>query len=297
MSDRTVFRSIVVTCSAGRRFSAILLGGLLGAGAAAPAVAQSNAEGLLSDRLVVNLGGFIFETGVKANLNGQSNAGREIDFDETFGKASDARRIRADLLWRITPQHHLRFMYFDNANARSSVLDEDIEWGDYTFLAGSEAEFEQKIKVYSLAYEWAFTRSPTHEVAASLGVHFMDMRFKLSGKVNGTDPDGTPVDGLTRDKSADLPAPLPMVGLRAGWAVSPDWYVDAQVQFFAARVGDYDGRWTDARVGATWMFQRHLGVGLGYNWFRTRVDVTQDDFNGRLKLGYSGVQAYLTGTF
>jgi hypothetical protein len=269
----------------------------LGAGLAAPAAAQSNAEGLLNNSWVFNLGGFIFQTGIKANLNGQSSQSPEIDFDETFGEADDATRGRLDARWRITPAHHLRFMYFDNADTRSSVLSEDVKWGDYTFLAGSSAEFRQEFKAYALAYEWAFMRSPTYEVAASLGVHYMDMQLALTGTVNGIDPDGNPVTGVSRTRTSDLPAPLPMIGLRAGWVVAPNWYVDAQAQFFKVKIDEYDGRWTDARVSATWMFHRNFGVGLGYNWFGTRLDVDKSDFNGRLKLSYSGLQAYLTGTF
>jgi long-subunit fatty acid transport protein len=50
-------------------------------------------------------------------------------------------------------------------------------------------------------------------------------------------------------------------------------------------------------LGATWMFHRNYGLGLGYNYFTSNLDVAKSDFNGQLKLGYSGVQAYLTGTF
>jgi len=278
-------------------FNTFVLCGFLGAGLAAPAVAQSNAEGLLNNSWTFNLGGFVYQTGITANLNGQSSQNPEVDFDETFGEADDATRVRLDGLWRITPAHHLRFMYFDNSQTRSRVLGEDVKWGDYTFLAGSYAEFRQEFKAYALAYEWAFLRSPTYEVAASVGVNFMDMQFGLSGTVNGIDPDGNPVNGVSRSRTSDLPAPLPMLGLRAGWVVAPNWYVDAQAQWFQVRIDEYDGRWSDLRVAATWMFHRNFGIGLGYNWFGTRVDVEKNDFNGRLKLNYSGLQAYLTGTF
>ena len=286
-----------MTNHAVQKFNAVCLCALLGAGLAAPAAAQSGAEGLLNNSWVFNLGGFVYETNLKANLNGQSSQNPEVDFDKTFGKADDANRGRLDALWRITPAHHLRFMYFDNSQTRSSTLAEDVKWGDYTFLAGSSAEFRQEFNAYALAYEWAFMRSPTYEVAASIGINYMDMKFALSGTVNGIDPDGNPVNGVSRSRSSDLPAPLPVIGLRTGWVVAPNWYIDAQVQWFQINIDEYDGRWTDARVGATWMFHRNFGVGLGYNWFGTRVDVVKDDFNGRLKLGYSGLQAYLTGTF
>ena len=283
------------------KFVSTLVCGLLGVGLAGSVAAQSTsgAEGLLNDSWVLNVGGFFFGTSVKANLNGQSSSNPEIDFDETFGKASDASRIRADVLWRLTPTHRLRALYFDNSQSRSTVLENDFEWGDYTFLKGSNVSYSEKFNVFELAYEYAFLRRPTYEVAASLGVHYMDLQMQLSGTAIATGPgcETPPCTASGTTKVSTLPAPLPVIGLRAGWVVAPDWYLDAQGQIFKVKIDGYDGRWSDMRVGATWMFHRHFGVGAGYNWFTTKVDVAKDDFNGRLRLGYSGVQVYLTGAF
>lgn len=281
------------------RLSTLLLCGLLGAGVAGSALAQSasGAQGLLDDKWVFNLGMFVFNSSLKANLNGQSVDNPEIDFDDTFGKARDATRVRGDVLWRITPAHHLRFMYFDNTNTRTKVLQEDIAWGDYTFLSGSSARFRQKLQVFELAYEYAFMRTPTYEVAATIGVHYSELKLQLSGRADITDSEGNTTEATATTKSDSLPAPLPVVGLRAGWVVAPDWYVDTSAQFFRVKAGAFDGNWSDLRVSATWMFHRNYGVGLGYDRFATRVDVSKDDFDGRLKTSYSGLQAYLTGTF
>jgi hypothetical protein len=281
------------------KLSTLLLCGLLGAGVSSSALAQSasGAQGLLDNQWVFNLGMFVFNSALKANLNGQSVDNPEIDFDDTFGKARDANRVRGDVLWRITPAHHLRFMYFDNTNTRTRTLEEDIAWGDYTFLSGSSAKLRQKLQVFELGYEYAFLRSPTYEVAASLGVHYSELKLDLSGTANITDSEGNTTKAVASKKSSSLPAPLPVIGLRAGWVVAPDWYVDASAQFFRVKAGAYDGNWSDLRVGATWMFHRNYGVGLGYDRFATRVNVSKDDFDGRLKTSYSGLQAYLTGTF
>jgi hypothetical protein len=88
-----------------------------------------------------------------------------------------------------------------------------------------------------------------------------------------------------------------VIGLRAGWAVSPQWYLDAQGQYFKASVDGYNGYISDLRVGATWMYSQHFGVGIGYNRFVTNVDVSRASFDGRLRVGYSGVQVYLTGAY
>jgi len=280
-------------------FASLLLCSLFGATAAGPALAQSSsgAEGLLNDKWVFNLGVFVHQISTEASLRGSSVNNPEIDFDESFGKADDATRVRADILWRITPEHRLRFMYFDNSTSRSRVLAEDVRWGDYTFLAGSSAEFRQEFKVYELAYEWAFLRRPTYELAANLGVHYFDLNMRLSGTATVIDSGGNTSAAASKSRESSLPAPLPVIGIRGGWVVAPNWYLEAQAQWLKAKIDEYDGSWTDFRVGATWMFHRNFGVGVGYNRFATNVDVTKDSFNGKLKVGYSGVQAYLTGSF
>ena len=270
-----------------------MVAGLFSVVAAAPALAQSNSQGLLSDSLVINAGVFVLGTDVKGRLNGKTTANSDVDFNGTFGKPSDTSRARLDALWRINPKHHLRFLYFNDETTRTRAIDRDVAWGDATYKLGASIEAVTKFTVYELAYEYAFVREPTYQVAASGGVHYVDMSLQLSGAatVNG----GT-VAQFSRQSSA-LPAPLPVIGLRAGWAVSPQWYLGAQAQAFAIKVEGYDGTWTDVRLDATWMFSRHFGIGMGYNYFGATINVDRPAFNGRLDLGYSGVQAFLTGSF
>jgi len=267
---------------------------LLGACLAAPALAQSStpAQSLLDNRFVFNLGAFLVQTDAKARLDGSSPDHPDVDFDKTFGTGKDATRIRADALWRFSPNHHLRYMYFNNTSSRSEVLKEDITWGDYTFETGSNIRADMKYSIQELAYEYAFMRRPDYELAASLGVHYTDISLKLSGaaKIDGED-----IPFASQEASA--PVPLPVFGLRAGWAVAPQWYLDAQAQFFKPKVGDYDGSLSDLRVGATWMYNPNFGIGLGYDRFFTNLDINREAYQGRLRFGYSGLRMYLTGTF
>jgi hypothetical protein len=266
---------------------------VLAAAGGGPAFAQASspAQGLLDDKFVVNLGMFVLQTDVTARLNGASSTNPDVDFDHTFGKPKDSTRGRADALWRITPTHHLRLMYFNNDQTRAAQLTQDVTWGDYTFAAGTSLEAKQKYSITALTYEYAFMRQPSYEISGTIGLHYTDISLKLTGQslVNGA------LVQVTKDGS--VPAPLPVIGVRAGWVVAPEWYVDAQAQFFKADVSGINGNISDVRLGGTWMFSRHMGVGLGYNRFYTRVDVSKDTYNGALKFGYSGLQAYLTGSF
>jgi hypothetical protein len=271
---------------------------LLGAGMAGPALAQSSpAQMLLDDKIVFDIGAFVLNTDLKAGLNGQSASNPDVDFNQVFGKDDNATRIRADLLWRITPTQHVRFMYFDNTRNASRTLDQQITWGDNTYDVGANVNLQTKYNIYELAYEYAFLRRPDYELAFSAGVHFTDMRIRLSGTASSTDSEGnvTQVSGATSSRS--LPAPLPVIGLRGGWAVSEHWYIDGLAQYFQAKVDGYDGHLSDLRVGATWMYNQNFGVGVGYNRFSTNLNVNRSSFDGNLNFGYSGLLVYLTGAF
>ncbi len=274
----------------------LLAGALLGAAPFAQAQ-MTPAQGLLQEKLVLNLGGFIVGTDVTAHLNGSSSTNPDIDFDQTFGKGSDATRVRADALWRINPNHHLRFLYFGNKSTRARAIDRDIAWGDYTFHAGADVESRTEYEIYELAYEYAFYRTPNLEVSGSLGVHYMYLSQQLSGVATFTDANGVTSTAAFTKKENSVPVPLPVIGIRAAWAFAPQWVLEGQGQIFQADISGYDGRVTDLRGGVTWMFSRNFGAGVGYNRFTTRVETSKERFNGQVRLNYSGVQLYLTGAF
>jgi hypothetical protein len=101
--------------------------------------------------------------------------------------------------------------------------------------------------------------------------------LKLSGNASLTV--GTPAGPVEQPatfttKSSSVPAPLPVLGLRGDWAVSPHIYLDASAEVFGLSYQGINGNWTDLRVGATWMFSHHFGLGVGYEYFATHVDLS-----------------------
>jgi len=263
--------------------------------------ANSSTENLLNDRFVVSLGGFVVSSKINGSLSGTANtSGENTDFDKRFGTDADQTRLRAEVLWRITPRQHLRFSYFNDAVQGTRAIDQDLAWGDYTFRAGGQVTAEVKFRVYELNYEFAFLRRQNYEIVAVAGIHLDDLTLKLSGNASLTvDTPMGPVEQAATftTKSSSVPAPLPVVGFRADWAVSPHVYLDASAQVFAVGYQGIDGNWSDLRAGATWMFSDHFGIGLGYDRFVTHVDLSKLSFNGRLNFGYQGLLLYLKGGF
>ena len=269
--------------------------------ATATAQADSPAEDLLKDRFNVDLGTFVVGSDLNGSLRGSANTNNQnIDFNKQFGTNADQTRWRADVLWRITQRQHLRFMYFSNDIKRTRTIDQDLAWGDYTFVAGGQVTAEQKFSVYELSYEFAFLRADNYEVVASGGIHYDDLTLKLSGNASLTvDTPTGPVQQATTfsTKQSSVPVPLPVLGLRGDWAVSDHVYLDGSVQVFKLSYQGIDGNWSDLRAGAAWMFNHHFGIGIGYDRFATHVDLNKGSFNGRLNVGYSGVLIYARGGF
>jgi len=280
------------------KFSPVALCGLV-AGFAGTAGAQSTApaQALLDSPFTGSIGAFILNTKLKANVNGSTRQDPEIDFNEAFGKANEASRWRIDGLWRITPKHHLRLMYFDNANSRTKTLGHDVEFGDYTFLKDSSATFDYKQQTTALSYEYAFLREPNYEIAASIGLHYTKTQLGLSGQANLYHPDGSITSESGAVTSKSVPAPLPLIGLNGGWVVAPQWYLSAGASVFKINYDGYDGQWTDWRAAATWMYNKNFGVGAGLNGFTANLKVAKDAFDGRLKTGYVGAQLFVTGAY
>jgi hypothetical protein len=269
--------------------------------ATAIAQADSPAEDLLKDRFNVDLGTFVVASDLNGSLRGTANTSdQNIDFNKQFGTNADETRWRADVLWRITQRQHLRFMYFDNDIKRTRTIDQDLAWGDYTFVAGGEVTAEQKFRVYELSYEFAFLRAENYEVVASGGIHYDDLTLTLSG--NATLTVDTPTGPVQQTatfttKQSSVPVPLPVLGVRGDWAVSDHVYLDGSVQVFKLSYQGIDGNWSDLRAGAAWMFNHHFGLGIGYDRFATHIDLNKGSFNGRLNVGYSGVLIYARGGF
>jgi hypothetical protein len=263
--------------------------------------AGSPAENLLTNRFVVSLGGFAVISNVNGSLSGSaSTSEQKIDFDKRFGTDADQTRLRAEVLWRITPRQHLRFSYFNNDVKHTRTLDQDLAWGDYTFLAGAQATAEIKWKVYELDYEFAFLRRANYEIVVLVGIHLDDLALKLSGNASlTTDTPTGPVEQTATftTTSNSVTAPLPVLGVRGDWAVSPHICLEASAEVFSLSYQGISGNWSDLRAGATWMFNNHFGIGAGYERFALHADLSKLSFTGRLNTGYQGLLIYVKGSF
>lgn len=245
----------------------------------------------LEQRFNLSLGAFLFDSDTRIRVDGSDNTlGTEIDFDRSFG-FPDQDRFRVDGYWRLAQRHKLRFMYFGSRADSRRNISEQIRFRDVTFPIDAQVRAEFDTDVIELVYEYAFLRRDTFELAASAGLHNLRIEARVSAALASGQAD------LDRRAEAKGNGPLPVIGLHAVWAFSDGLYLDAQAQFFAIELDEYDGSLQDYKLNLVWMPGRHLGLGIGYNDFTTRLDVDGDDFMGRLKFAYGGPIAFVAVAF
>jgi hypothetical protein len=256
-----------------------------------PAHAQD--RGLLDDTFILSLGTFFVDSDTEIGLNGSAGqAGTIVDLEGDTGM-DDSNRFRVDGLWRIGGgRHHVRALYFDVSRDGSRQVDRELVVGDTVYPVNATVSASLEATIFEVAYEYAFVRRDTLEVAGSIGAHALSFDYGISG--NGL-VNGQPVNAA--GESGDTNAPLPVIGARAMWRFANDWYLDAQGQWFAVELDGIDGSISDLRLGLTWMFSEHVGAGVGWNRFTVDVDASKNSFDGTFDWRYQGAQVFLTGSF
>lgn len=245
----------------------------------------------IEQRFNLSLGVFLIGTDTTLRVDGASR-GTEINLENDFGFQSQDR-FRVDGYWRFAKRHKLRFLYFGSRSESSRTIADTIEFRGTTFPVDAVVHAEFDTNIAELAYEYAFVRRSNFELAGTVGLHNLNVSTRLTAQATSNVGAG----GADLSSKAEGDGPLPVIGLRAIWALSDHFYFDAQAQFFALKFDNYDGNLQDYKVSFTWQPLRNVGVGVGYNNFATRLDVDQAQFDGRLKFSYDGALGFVTVAF
>jgi hypothetical protein len=256
-----------------------------------PSLAAAEAGNPLDDRFSLSLGTFLLDTSTELRIDGTSGRGTEIDAEQDLGlHNSDSFRI--DGYWRFKERHKLRVLYFNSSRSNTHTIDRDITIRDTVFPVNAQIETHFGTRVGELAYEYAFVRRERYEIAATGGLH--NLRFKLGVSAQQNNSSGGAAEA---SQNADADGPLPVIGLRGIWRLGKQWSLDAQAQFFRIKIDPYDGRLEDYTASVVWMPFPHVGLGAGYNEFVTRLDVSANQFEGRLRWRYGGARIFVTASF
>ena len=272
-----------------KRWLALCLISIVCALAVTPvSAAETTKEPSPWEKYSADLGIFLATTNSTARL-GSTSAGVEFDVEDTLGLGSGNNALRLGFSWRFTEnrRHRVDFNWFRLKKDGSRVLQNDIEADGTTIPAGSTVSSELKLDLYRGAYSYSFFQDDRFDMAVVGGLYVAPMSINITG-----------TSGFSGTLDQSFTAPLPVVGLRADFALTPKWFVRTNFDLFYISVDDYTGFLTDVQIAAEYKAWKHVGFGLGIDTMHLAVEADRDtsvpgvNASGEFTFDYAGIYAY-----
>ena len=230
------------------------------------------------EKAALYLGAFVIDSNSDLQLGiGSGALDVKVDAEEVLGLEKNFTVFRADAFWRITRRNRVDFTYYQMKRDGSTFL--GIEIPGFGPL-GSQVDTDFDMTILRGSYAWSFFKNEHFDLGISGGLYGMGVDFKIEAK----DPGGSSIE------STDFTVPLPVIGLRANFALTPKWFIRQSIDYFYVNIGDYEGQLVDLNVALEWNALKYLGLGVGYNFVSMGLDYNgSDDFLSEIDLSYGGV--------
>jgi len=243
------------------------------------------------EKFSLNAGYFISDT--NTNLSLGSGLGVTVDVEELLGLDTTNSVFRVDAFWRFTDnrRHRLDFTWFSFRRDGSTTVGQDFTIKDdagneINIPAGSQVNTKFDLDIYRAAYSYSFFQDDRMDLAANIGLYVMpiDIGIDASGFVN-------------IDETQRFTAPLPTLGIRMDFAITPKWFLRSGFDVFYLEIKNFKGTIFESHAAIEYLPWKNLGFGLGFNTFDLNIeadgeDYPQIDFKGNLEFKYTGLLLY-----
>jgi hypothetical protein len=243
------------------------------------------------DRYSVSLGYLVAALDTSARF-GAAGAGVEINLEDLLGYQTGTSSVRVGGAWRFSEnrKHRLDVSLVDLGRSGDAVLSQDVDVGPITLPAGTNVVSSFDIQLLRADYSYSFFQDDRFDLAGGAGLYVAPIDFSLAAS------------GLaTYQESFDITAPLPLVGLRMDFAVTPQWYLRSNFSLLYVEVGDYIGEIRDLTAAVEYRPFEHVAFGLGVDSFGLGVEMNGSTnipgvkSRGSIDFEYTGLLLYLKG--
>ena len=253
---------------------------------------KTDPENLPWDKFTINLGAFISSTdsGVQLSANG---LGVNIDVEEALGMESTTSVARAEGIWRFSDnrRHRAELTWFALRRDGDTTLGQDITIDGITYPTGSQVNSAFDLDIYKAAYSYSFFQDDRMDVGVGAGLYIMPIEFTF----NST--------GALKGYAAEsITAPLPVLSLRADFALTPKWFIKSSIDAFYLEYEQFKGSVFDTKAAVEYKAFKHVGFGLGIESFNLGVEAEGEDYPeidliGKIDYKYFGALLYATFYF
>jgi len=279
-----------VLVNAAKLFASILLV-FLAFGPIAAADEPGNLHPWLTSKYAFDLGMFYPDRSNKLRADGSiefdPTPNESVDFGSELKLGASDSTFSAEFAWHYGERWSLRMQYFDSTGQSTAVLEEDIEWEELTFLAGTRAAAGSGFELTRFFWGYNLSRNPNTDYGFGGGFHWLHIDAFIEGTIE------TPSGPVFGRESTSVDAPLPNIGFWYTQSLSPRWAIRTRLDYFNADIHPYDGTFINASAGFNFQVNDWLNIGANYNYVELDVGVNGDNWRGEIESRYDGVYVYI----
>jgi hypothetical protein len=248
--------------------------------------AQQNeyAQQIIDAKYQLSVGLFLPERQFTIGVNGSAPAdNQEIEFDEELKLKNRDQIFAAEALWNFERRWRLSVQYFHISESVSRTLENDIEWEDVVYEAGSSISAYTAFTLTRLFLGWEFLSEPHHTFGVGFGIQQMKIKASIEGFAI-VDGGGSPF----LSESVRTEAPMPSIGFWYNRVLGSRWAFAVRGDWLAVSINPYNGSIINTAAGFSYAFNKNFGAGLNYNYFELDAGIRDDNWRGHVDLRYHG---------
>ena len=215
-----------------------------------------------------------------------------IDLSEDLGLIDSLVAFRSSFMYRFSKRHAMSIGYYKWNLDGIVQLERTIELGDSEFDIGIDVKSRFDEQITKFAYNFIFHDEGRVMLSVTAGVHFSKVR--LSMQALGASPGGTALD---ESENRSITAPLPMLGGRLVYRLSPKWKILAASDIFFLNRGSQEGQLTDTNILIEYKASDHFSFGGGINRFSLDLQLVDHGRQWDWSSIHTGAHLYVGYTF
>jgi hypothetical protein len=213
--------------------------------------------------------------------------GTRIDFERDLGFDRGTWLPKVDAGVRLGRAFRIEGDYFNLDRVGGATLDEEIRIDDTLFPIDADLAAAFRTAIWRIALGWSPHLGENGEFGVALGVHLTDASYDFVADL----------DGVILSESRSETVPLPNVSLYGSHSFSETVNLNARIDFFALKVGDYRGQLVDVQATIGARLHRHIGAGLGYRYVDYNLRIRKEDLRAEADYAFHGPFAFLELAF
>jgi hypothetical protein len=208
------------------------------------------------------------------------NAEDDLGLDDTLNQA----RMEIDM--RMKKHHHLRFDFFKADRFSEGTLQSDIQFGDFTFDAGTQFRTKLDWRTFSITYIYAPLQTEHFEMGFLHGIHI------IQTKAEGGEP------GTNNFERASEVGVYPTFGLGGAVRLSRRFSFTARGQVFIVNTReDFHANMADFHADLQFRCFNNLAIGLGYTKLKNDLELFDISQTLLFDMDTSGPELFFRASF